>query len=178
MSMPAPQRVRQDLCYCPPGYLSPLPEHAPFHTSRVIRYVFLDGSQNIISAPALSGFETHAPYQDSANIFYQSAAPPDWGVATAYWPPHLQRLPIFVTLSKGQEKQAAACGGPLLSRERLPVFRQLCGEVVQAGANGKERDRCLPGVDGEPNKPADPEAPEMEDGRRGDKDGSLAEPSH
>ncbi|KAJ6655738.1 hypothetical protein lerEdw1_004791 [Lerista edwardsae] len=127
-----PQRPRQDAFYCPTGYQS---EFTLFHTSRVIKYVFLDGSQNIApSSHPPPSFDSQLGYLESTKGYYYPLVIPDHSLANPYWAPELERLPIFVTLSKGQEKASSGWGRPLYSWDRLPVFRQLCGEAVTAAA--------------------------------------------
>ncbi|KFP66156.1 hypothetical protein N322_13092 [Cariama cristata] len=89
MSAPAPQ--------CAARSLSPLPECTLSHTSRTIKYIFLDGCKNITASHTLDGAGTHKVYKGS---------------------------------------QDEGLGGFLASKKRLPVFWQLCGEVVPGMALG------------------------------------------
>ncbi|KFQ07143.1 hypothetical protein N329_05913 [Haliaeetus albicilla] len=57
MSAPAPQ--------CAARNLSPLPERMLSHTSRPIKYIFLDGCKNITASHTLDGAGTHKVYKGS-----------------------------------------------------------------------------------------------------------------
>ncbi|KFQ85032.1 hypothetical protein N337_05800 [Phoenicopterus ruber ruber] len=57
MSAPAPQ--------CAARSLSPLPERTLSHTSRAIRYIFLDGCKNITASHPPDGAGTHKVYKGS-----------------------------------------------------------------------------------------------------------------
>ncbi|XP_033028173.1 uncharacterized protein LOC117060136 [Lacerta agilis] len=161
MPMPAPQRQRQDVFYCPSGYQS---EYTLFHTSRVIKYVFLDGSQNIVPTPAAAAahtspaLESQVGYLESTKGYYYPFIIPDHSLASSYWAPDLERLPIFITLSKSQEKLSGGWGRPLISRDRLPIFRQLCGELAGLAVHRRENLVVPKAAKEEMEKPEDLEA--------------------
>ncbi|KFZ57872.1 hypothetical protein N338_05745, partial [Podiceps cristatus] len=92
MSAPAPQ--------CAARIHSPLPKHMLSHTSRALRYIFLDGCKNITASHTPDGAGTHKVYNGSASCH-----------------------------PKGS-------GHFLASKERLPVFQQLCGEAMPGMALG------------------------------------------
>ncbi|KYO32538.1 hypothetical protein Y1Q_0013049 [Alligator mississippiensis] len=154
MSTLAPQRVRQDIYQWTPGYLPPSPENTLFHPTRVIKYVFLDGSQNVFPSHALRNFEARA-HQESTGAFCHIPANPDHSMGATYWSCQPQRLPIFVTLAKKQKKQGTPWGHHPFSKERLPIFQKLCGEAIQAMANG---DVYLEALDAETKDPFNPKA--------------------
>ncbi|KAL8198768.1 UNVERIFIED_CONTAM: hypothetical protein K2H54_023366 [Gekko kuhli] len=147
--MSIPQRQRQEGFYCPSGYQS---EYTLFHTTRTIKYVFLDGSQNIVPSHAFPSFESQGGYLEHAKGYYYPLVVPDHSLVSSYWTHDPGRLPIFVTLSKSQEKASGGWGQPLISQDRLPIFRQLCGEVAMSyprSSEDMERPRTL---DSEPGK--------------------------
>ncbi|KFP52545.1 hypothetical protein N323_04892 [Cathartes aura] len=59
MSAPAPQ--------CAARSLSPLPELTLSHTSRAIKYIFLDGCKNITASHILDSAGTHKVYKGSVS---------------------------------------------------------------------------------------------------------------
>ncbi|XP_077168125.1 uncharacterized protein LOC143824581 [Paroedura picta] len=133
--MSIPQRQRQEGFYCPPGYQS---EYTLFHTSRIIKYVFLDGSQNIVPSHVSPSFESQGSYLEPPKGYYYPLVIPDHSLASSYWIPDPGRLPIFVTLSKSQEKASGGWGQPPVPQDRLPVFRQLCGEAAMSYTRGSK----------------------------------------
>lgn len=145
--MSIPQRQRQEGFYWPSRYKS---EYTLFHTTRIIKYVFLDGSQNIVPSHASPSFQ--AGFLAPTKGYYSPLAIPDRSLASSYWTPDPGRLPIFVTLSKSQEKASGGWGQPLGSQDRLPVFRQLCGEMVMPHPRSYEDMEGSRTLDGKPGK--------------------------
>ncbi|KFV99995.1 hypothetical protein N327_12201 [Fulmarus glacialis] len=94
MSAPAPQ--------CAASSLSTLPQCMLSHTSRDIKYIFLDGCKNIAASHAPTAAGTHKVYKGSLS---------------------------------SHPKQAKG-SGHFVSKKRLLVFQQLCGEAMPAMALG------------------------------------------
>lgn len=126
MSAPAPQ--------CAARSLSPLPDHTISHTSRAIKYIFLNGCKNITASHALASAGTHKAYKGSVSSRPKVKHNPSTAADSC---PHLpEYLPIFSTFPMDLEKQAKGSGHFLASKKRLPVFQQLCGEAVPAMSPG------------------------------------------
>lgn len=126
MLAPAPQ--------CAARSLSPLPEHMLSHTSRDIKYIFLDGCKNITASHTLVGAGIHKDYKGSVSSHPRMKHNPS--TAADCRPGLPKYLPIFSTFPMHLEKQAKGSGHFLASRKRLPVFQQLCEEAVPAMALG------------------------------------------
>uniref|UniRef100_A0ACB8EDY4 Uncharacterized protein n=1 Tax=Sphaerodactylus townsendi TaxID=933632 RepID=A0ACB8EDY4_9SAUR len=151
--MTIPQRQRQESFYCPSGYQS---EYTLFHTTRIIKYVFLDGSQNIVPPHVSTGFEPQVGYlEPTKSDYYHPLVIPDRSLVSSYWSPDPGRLPIFVTLSESQEKVSNRWGRPFISQDRLPVFRQLCGEMALLPPHCSKDPEGPRTLDGEPGKVED-----------------------
>lgn len=127
MSAPAPQ--------CAARSLSPLPERMLSHTSRPIKYIFLDGCKNITASHTLDGAGTHKVYKGSVSSHPKVKHNP--GTATDCCPPLPKYLPAFFTFPMHLEKQAKGLEHFLASKKRLPVFQQLCGEAKPGMALGE-----------------------------------------
>ena len=126
MSAPAPQ--------CAARSLSPLPELTLSHTSRAIKYIFLDGCKNITASHILDSAGTHKVYKGSVSRHSKVKHNPS--TAADCCPPLPKYLPTFCTFPMHLEKQAKGLEHYLASKKRLPVFRQLCGEAVPGMALG------------------------------------------
>ncbi|KAF1594519.1 hypothetical protein FQV11_0011724, partial [Eudyptes moseleyi] len=79
MLAPAPQ--------CAARSLSPLPEHMRSHTSRDIKYIFLDGCKNITASHTLVGAGTHKDYKGSKQA-----------TGSGHFLASRKRLPVFQQL--------------------------------------------------------------------------------
>ncbi|KFP21148.1 hypothetical protein Z169_00605, partial [Egretta garzetta] len=143
MSAPAPQ--------CAARSLSPLPERTLSHTSRAIKYIFLNGCKNITAPHAPADAGTHKVYKGSASSHPKAKQNPS--TAADCCPPLPKYLPIF---PMHPEKQAKGSGHFLASKKRLPVFQQLCGEALPATALG---DRHLQNSSQELKELPDSKAP-------------------
>ncbi|XP_053851158.1 uncharacterized protein LOC128817078 [Vidua macroura] len=113
MSAPAFQREARSLS---------LPECTPYHTSRDIRYIFLESCRNIPASHPLDGAgASHIPH--GAACCHPTAqhhlSTDDDGDSSL--PRHLPAL----------EREATDVRGSPEAKKRLPVFRQLCGEAVE-----------------------------------------------
>ncbi|KFQ75456.1 hypothetical protein N335_06114 [Phaethon lepturus] len=89
MSAPAPQ--------CAARSLSPLPERMLSHTSRTIKYIFLDGCKNITASHALASAGTHKVYKGSQ------------AKGSGHFLASKKRLPVFQQLC-GEAVPATALG--------------------------------------------------------------------
>lgn len=114
--------------------LSSLPQHSLSHSSRDIRYIFLDGCKNIAASHTLGDAGTHEVYQGSAScqakMKHSSSTASDCCLSLPKY------LPTSFTSPMHLEKQAMGSGHVLTSQRRLPVFQQLCQEAVPGMALG------------------------------------------
>ncbi|XP_027760489.1 uncharacterized protein LOC114068513 [Empidonax traillii] len=105
------------------------PECTPYHTSRDIRYIFLESCRNIPAFRALDAAGAGNVYQGSTSCHptlrhYLSTDEDCYSSLPQY-------LPTFFTFSRHLEKEATDLRRSPGSKKRLPVFRQLCGEAVE-----------------------------------------------
>lgn len=112
-------------------------ERSLSHTSRAIRYIFLDGCKNISASQALASAGAHKIYKVSASSRPEVKHIPS--TAEDCWPPLPAYLPMFVSFPIHPNKQTKGSGHFLAPKKRLPVFRQLCGEDVPGTALGGAR---------------------------------------
>lgn len=112
-------------------------ERALSHSTRAIRYIFLDGCKNISTSHALASAGAHKIYKVSASSRPEVKHIPS--TAEDCWPPLPASLPMFVSFPVHPEKQSKGSGHFLPPKKRLPVFRQLCGEDVPGTAPGGAR---------------------------------------
>lgn len=106
-----------------------LPECTPYHTSRDIRYIFLESCRNIPASHPLDGAgasnvpQGPASRHPTAQHYLSTDEDCDSSLP--------QHLPAFLTFSARVEMEAMDVRGSPDSKKRLPVFRQLCGEAVE-----------------------------------------------
>lgn len=117
-----------------------LPECTPYHTSRDIRYIFLESCRNIpASHHPLDGAGASAvphgaaPCHPTAQHYLSTDEDCDFSPA--------RHLPAFLALST---EVRDARGSPE-AKKRLPVFRRLCGEAVEGMKDFPHDARAAPG---------------------------------
>ncbi|KGL93379.1 hypothetical protein N301_12330, partial [Charadrius vociferus] len=132
MSAPAPQ--------CTARSLSPLPEHAISHTSRAIKYIFLNGCKNITASHALAGAGTHKVYKGSA-----SSRPKKQAKGLGHFLASRKRLPVFQQLC-GEAVPAMSPGDVHLqnSSQELKELRDAKAprENMKGSSTRKAEDCC------------------------------------
>ncbi|KFP90875.1 hypothetical protein N311_04229 [Apaloderma vittatum] len=122
MSAPAPQRAAKSLSLPPKRTLS--------HTSRAIKYIFLDGCKNVTASHILDDAGTHKVCKGSVSCQPQIKHSPS--TAAGSCPPLPKYLPTFSTFPTHLD----SLGRFLAPEKRLPVFWQLCGEAMPGVALG------------------------------------------
>ncbi|CAN8197308.1 unnamed protein product [Coccothraustes coccothraustes] len=106
-----------------------LPECTPYHTSRDIRYIFLESCRNIPASRPLDGpGASHVPHgpapcHPTAQLYRSTDRDRDSCVP--------RQLPGSLAVPSCAEAGAMDVRGSPEAKKRLPVFRQLCGEAVE-----------------------------------------------